>query len=151
ITTTGTNMLKRRFIQSSVVKARSRATPEANHSRANCYAYRAVVARWLALLLVTGPAVLPARPLAAQQDSIPRLQPANPPAIKWWHGAVALGGISALMLLDEPVQRYAQHNSGTGADNVANVVRHFGQPDVYGTVTLGLAAVGLVTRNPKLT
>ena len=55
------------------------------------------------------------------------------------------------MLLDEPVQRYAQHNSGAGADNVAGVVRHFGQPEVYGGVTLGLAAVGLVSHNSPVT
>ncbi len=108
-------------------------------------------ARWLALLLLAGPAVAPASPLAAQSDSIATLGQDRTPTIRWWHGAIALGGISALMLLDEPVQRYAQHNNGTGADNVASVVRHFGQPEVYGTVTLGLAAVGLVSRNSRLT
>jgi membrane-associated phospholipid phosphatase len=141
-------MLKRRFIQSSAVKTRSRATPEANHSRANCYAHHAVGAPWIALVLVT---LIPALPIAAQQDSVSALHQVDGPSIKWWHGAVALGGISALMLLDEPAQRFAQRNRGTGSDNVANVVRHFGQPDVYGTVTLGLAAVGLATHNPRLT
>jgi membrane-associated phospholipid phosphatase len=52
------------------------------------------------------------------------------------------------MLLDHPVQRYAQHNNGTGADNVASVVRHFGQPEVYGTITAGLLATGLVAHKP---
>jgi membrane-associated phospholipid phosphatase len=49
------------------------------------------------------------------------------------------------MALDHPAQRYAQHNSGAGADAVAGVVRHVGQPEVYGTVTLGLLAAGLIT------
>ena len=74
-----------------------------------------------------------------------------PHTIRWWHGAVAVGGLSTLMLLDHPVQRFAQHNSGNGADNVAGVVRHFGQPEVYGTVTVGLLAAGLATGRPQLT
>lgn len=107
--------------------------------------------RWLALLLLGGPAIVPPSPLAAQWDSLATLGQDYTPSIRWWQGAIALGGISALMLLDKPVQRFAQHNNGTGADNVASVVRHFGQPEVYGTVTLGLAAVGLATRNSRLT
>jgi len=102
-------------------------------------------------LLVAVPALVPVSPLAAQQDSVITLQQYNAPTLRWWHGAIALGGLSALMLLDQPVQRFAQHNSGTGADNVASVVRHFGQPEVYGTITLGLAAVGLASGNPRLT
>jgi membrane-associated phospholipid phosphatase len=72
------------------------------------------------------------------------------PAVRWWHGVVAAGGLSALMLLDHPVQRYAQDNSGPGADNVASVVRHFGQPEVYGSVTIGLVGAGLLAHRPGL-
>jgi membrane-associated phospholipid phosphatase len=107
---------------------------------------------WLGTLLVLGvPSTLAAQAL----DTLPEVSadqaPAGPHTIRWWHGAVALGGLSALMLLDHPVQRYAQHNSGTGADNVARVVRHFGQPEVYGTVTVGLLAAGLATGRPQIT
>ena len=98
-----------------------------------------------------------ARPviLAAQAaDSLPEAPAAEPMpsahVIRWWHGAVAVGGLSALMLIDHPVQRYAQDNSGTGADNVAGVVRHFGQPEVYGTVAVGLLAAGLATHHPEV-
>ncbi|MEO7985368.1 MAG: phosphatase PAP2 family protein [Gemmatimonadales bacterium] len=89
------------------------------------------------------PATGYARPAEAQQDATH--------VIRWWHGAIALGGVSALMLLDHPMQRYAQHNNGAGANNVAGVVRHFGQPEVYGGVTLGLAAAGLVAHDPRIT
>lgn len=82
-------------------------------------------------------------PLSAQQD--------GGHVIQWWHGAIAIGGISALMLLDGPAQRYSQHNNGAGANNVAGVVRHFGQPEVYGGVTLGLAAVGLAAGDSRIT
>lgn len=74
----------------------------------------------------------------------------TPVTIRWWHGAAAVGGLSALMLLDRPVQRFARHNSGTGADNVAGTVRHFGQPEVYGSVTLGLMGVGLLAHRPDV-
>jgi membrane-associated phospholipid phosphatase len=82
-------------------------------------------------------------PLAAQED--------GGHVIHWWHGAIAIGGLSALMLLDGPVQRYSQRNNGAGANNVAGVVRHFGQPEVYGGVTLGLAAVGLAAGDSRIT
>lgn len=106
------------------------------------------------LLLGLAVAALPA-PLAAQApDTVPEIRVADaaPSAhvIRWWHGAVAVGGVSALILLDSPVQRFAQHNSGTGADNVAAVVRHFGQPEVYGTVTAGLLATGLIADRPEV-
>jgi membrane-associated phospholipid phosphatase len=102
-------------------------------------------------LLASSPALASAQAL----DTIPEL-PAGGPApsdhvIRWYHGAAAAGGLSVLMLLDHPVQRYAQHNSGTGADNVARVVRHFGQPEVYASVTVGLVATGLVTGHSGLT
>ena len=93
----------------------------------------------LVILLFAGRAA----PLASQQDS--------GHVIQWWHGAIAVGGLSALMLLDRPVQRYSEHNNGAGANNVAGVVRHIGQPEVYGGVTLGLAAVGLVAGDSRLT
>ena len=84
-------------------------------------------------------------------DSVPAQAPQRSvPVIRWWQGAAAAGGLSALMLLDHPMQRFARDNSGTGADNVAGVVRHFGQPEVYGTVTLGLVGVGLLTHRPEL-
>jgi membrane-associated phospholipid phosphatase len=104
-----------------------------------------------ALLALGTPAVLPAQTLDTLPEVPVQESPASPHAIRWWHGAVALGGISTLMLLDRPVQRYAQHNSGTGADNVAGFVRHFGQPEVYGTVTVGLLAAGLATGRPRIT
>ena len=89
-------------------------------------------------------------PVRAQAfDSLPELPAAPPvssqPNIKLWHVVAAVGGLSALMVLDHPVQRYAIHNSGPGADEVAGAVRHFGQPEVYATATLGLLATGLVT------
>jgi membrane-associated phospholipid phosphatase len=100
-------------------------------------------------------AAAPTLTLAQTTDTIPELPagPAPAPAhvIHWYHGAAAAGGISALMLLDHPVQRYAMHNNGAGANGVAKTVRHFGQPEVYATVTAGLVATGLITGNQAIT
>lgn len=118
-----------------------------------------VIVRPSAALILT--ALAPAM-AAAQSDSTPsvvvaaEVAPQRPNGdsghvLRWWHGAVAAGGLSALMLLDKPVQRYAVHNSGTGADNVAGVVRHFGQPEVYLTIPAGIVATGLLLHRPELT
>ncbi|HET8836187.1 MAG TPA: phosphatase PAP2 family protein [Gemmatimonadales bacterium] len=100
-------------------------------------------------------AAAPTLATAQTLDTIPELPAAPAPAsdhvIRWYHGAIAAGGLSALMLLDHPVQRYAAHNDGPGANSVASTVRHFGQPEVYGTITAGLVATGLITGNHAIT
>jgi membrane-associated phospholipid phosphatase len=106
---------------------------------------------WLGLFATAEPALLAAQAFDTLPDGPSEATAPAPTAIRLWHGAVALGGLSTLMLLDRPMQRFAQHNSGGGADNVAGVVRHFGQPEVYGTVTVGLLAAGLATGRPQLT
>lgn len=108
---------------------------------------------WMFLvgLSATTPGLVSAQAL----DTLPEL-PAGPTApaphaIQWWHGAAAVGGLSALMLLDHPVQRFATHNAGSGTNSVASAVRHFGQPEVYATVTAGLLVTGLATGNHAIT
>src|SRR5215210_2522993 len=92
----------------------------------------------LGLILALPPAALPAQAVDALPTSAAWESARAPQTIRWWHGALAAGGLSALMLLDHPTQRFASHNSGSGANHVASLVRHFGQPEVYGTVTVGL-------------
>ncbi len=105
----------------------------------------------LALVLLGAPTWVSAQAL----DSLPEARTAAdvpaPHVIRWWQGMAAAGALSTLMVLDHPVQRYARHNSGTGADNVAAVVRHFGQPEAYATVTLGMLATGLISGRPDIT
>ena len=104
----------------------------------------------LGLLVWARPPILSAQtPDTLPEASAVQVAPSGH-VIRWWQGVAAVGGLSALMLLDHPVQRYAQHNNGTGADNVADVVRHFGQPEVYGSVTIGLVAAGLVAHRPEV-
>jgi membrane-associated phospholipid phosphatase len=106
---------------------------------------------------VSGPALLlglslflaiPAVPATAQD------QPASqqgPSSIKWWHGALAVGGISALMLFDGSVRDFSQDIRGNTGNNLAATVRHMGQPEVYGTIAAGLLAGGLISGNSRVT
>ena len=104
----------------------------------------------LGLALAIRPTVVPAQSL----DTLPQASadvPAGPHTVRWWHGAAAVGGLSAMMLLDHPVQRFAQRNRGPGSNDVARTVRHFGQPEIYGTATVGLLAAGLIAKRPDIT
>lgn len=96
-------------------------------------------------LFVLGCGVATPATVAAQVDAPP--QPAN---IEWWHGALFLGGVSTLMLLDNAVKTGSQDLRGSGTNGLASTVRHFGQPEVYATTALGLLTAGIVTGNPKL-
>jgi membrane-associated phospholipid phosphatase len=93
----------------------------------------------------------PAALCAQQLDPLPADSFPNETSIHWWHGAAVLGGVSALMLLDGSVRHAVQSHRTASADRVAGAVRHFGQPEVYGTVTAGLLLAGSVAHNPRLT
>jgi membrane-associated phospholipid phosphatase len=54
------------------------------------------------------------------------------------------------MLLDEPIQDFAQDHRSQTSDDVATFFRHFGQPEVYATVSVGLVGVGLIGGNHEL-
>jgi membrane-associated phospholipid phosphatase len=71
--------------------------------------------------------------------------------IRWWHGAAVLGGVSALMLLDHSSHNFFQDNRSHSSNEIASGLRHFGQPEVYGTVTLGLISAGLISGNDEIT
>jgi membrane-associated phospholipid phosphatase len=75
----------------------------------------------------------------------------EPHSIQWWHGVIAAGGLSVLMALDEPAQRYVQGQRSSSSNGLANTLRHFGQIEVYGTVTAGLVAAGLVSGDAEVT
>jgi membrane-associated phospholipid phosphatase len=100
----------------------------------------------LFVLTLTCPAALTAQSLHSEPvDSFPKAT-----SIHWWQGAAVLGGVSALMLLDGTVREDAQEHRTRAGDRFAESVRHFGQPEVYGTVTAGILTAGLVTHNPRL-
>ena len=75
----------------------------------------------------------------------------TPVSVRWWHGAVMLGGLSALMLIDHPSQQLFQRHRTGEANDLASTLRHFGQIEVYGTITAGIVGAGLLSGNHELT
>jgi membrane-associated phospholipid phosphatase len=55
------------------------------------------------------------------------------------------------MLLDEPAQQFAQDHRNGRSNRVAETFRHFGQPEVYVPVTLGLLGTGILSGNDQIT
>ena len=72
------------------------------------------------------------------------------PALRWWEGAAALGGLVALSTLDQPVQRYMQSHRGAAGARLAGDLRHMGQVEVFGTIPAGMAIVGFAAHRPGL-
>ena len=76
--------------------------------------------------------------------------PPNQTAIRWYHGLAFLGAMAALAPLDESVRNEVQARRSNGGDDLAAVVRRFGQPEVYGVVALGTLTTGLISGNRPL-
>jgi membrane-associated phospholipid phosphatase len=122
-------------------------TPEANSSGARVGVERRAKASVALLLTVCG-LVHPVT-AAAQLDALPSIQ--QPVSVRWWHGAVVLGALSALMLADNPSQELFQRHRSDDSNELASGLRHFGQIEVYGTITAGIVATGLLSGNSAIT
>jgi membrane-associated phospholipid phosphatase len=77
--------------------------------------------------------------------------PQSPAVIRWYHGLLFMGAIAALSPLDESVRDGWQDVRSKSSNDVAKVIRHVGQPEVYATVALGTVATGLISGNSKIT
>ena len=109
-------------------------------------------ARWRYHLVLATLAAAQPFTAAAQSANAPALAPTvQQHTIRWWQGAIVLGGLSGLMLLDKPAQRFAQDNRSIVGNDLARGLRHFGQPEVYATVTLGLVGAGLLSGDGEIT
>ena len=109
---------------------------------------------------------LSCNPLAAQKpDSLParadttakdttvnearREVLAHAHVVRWYEAAAAVGGVGALMLLDEPIQRFSQnHLRSKTTDDISSVFRQEGEAPYYAGISLGVLGVGLVTGKP---
>jgi membrane-associated phospholipid phosphatase len=100
-------------------------------------------------LLLVALAVAHPLPVSAQEEAPDSIR--QPTVLRWWHGALAVGGLSALMLLDGSSQRFFQSHRSAGGNDLARTIRRVGQPEVFGTVTLGLVAAGLISGDANLT
>jgi membrane-associated phospholipid phosphatase len=92
--------------------------------------------------------VLHPAPAMAQGDLY---APSGSHVIRWWEGAAVAGGLVGAMLLDHDVQQRTQEHRTDSKDDLAETVRHFAQPEVFGTITLGMLGGGLVGKDPGLT
>jgi membrane-associated phospholipid phosphatase len=75
---------------------------------------------------------------------------AGPHVVRWYEATAALGGVGALMLLDEPVQRYSQRHRSRTADDIAGVFRQEGEVPYYAGITVGLIGLGVVAGDPGI-
>lgn len=67
--------------------------------------------------------------------------------LRWYEGLAVVAGTSALMLLDESVQRFAQAHRSQTSDDMAAVFRRVGQPEVYLTMTIGMVGAGALAHD----
>jgi membrane-associated phospholipid phosphatase len=94
---------------------------------------------------------MPIRAVLALSVALQGGPPAPAHTVRWYEAAAAAAGATALMVFDEPVQRYVQDHRSATTDDVASVFRRGGQPEVFGTLSVGLMAVGVVDHHPGLT
>jgi membrane-associated phospholipid phosphatase len=71
-------------------------------------------------------------------------------AIKWWHGAAAVGAYALLITLDDPLQNFVRSNRSETGNGIASLARHMGQPEVFVTAGLGVLATGLISGNDRI-
>lgn len=89
-------------------------------------------------------------PPALAAQGLPGIVPPVPSRVGILDGALVLGTVGALILLDEPVTRALAADHDPLTETGAAVTRRMGQPEVWATVGLGLTAVGLVSGNGRL-
>ena len=83
-------------------------------------------------------------------DSVPVATREAGRPIHWWEPMAIAGGVGGLMLLDAPVHRFTQDHRTATSDDIAKVLRHGGQPEVFVTVPVVMLGVGLVTHDQPL-
>jgi membrane-associated phospholipid phosphatase len=89
--------------------------------------------------------------VADASETPPLPPPAGPHVVRWYEATAVLGGVGALMLLDEPVQRYAQRHRSATSDEIAGVFRQEGEAPYYAGIGLGLIGLGVVAGKPGVT
>ncbi len=72
-------------------------------------------------------------------------------SIHWYEPLAVVGGLGFLSALDQPVANHVHSHRSVGGQNVADAWSRFGTPLVYGPVTVGVLAGGLLARNHDVT
>ncbi|HEV2290758.1 MAG TPA: phosphatase PAP2 family protein [Gemmatimonadales bacterium] len=104
----------------------------------------------LALLLLV-PAAVSAQAPAAVPEATDSARPHPGAPIRWWHVALATGGVFLASAADNSIRDLAQnHNTQTDRD-VATAVQRFGSGVVPAAIPAAIIGVGLIAHNPRLT
>jgi membrane-associated phospholipid phosphatase len=98
-----------------------------------------------ALLLLAGP-LQAQQPDTAHASAQEVLSHAH--VVRWYEAVVVLGGVGALMLLDEPLQRHVQRNRSNTSNDIAAVFRQEGEAPYYAGISLGVLGFGIVSGKP---
>ncbi len=96
----------------------------------------------------------PTFPLSPPPDTVAPYVPAAGDVghgLRWYEPLAVLGGIGLLSTFDQPVANHFRDHRSVGGDNLANAWARVGTPLVYGPVTVGLIAGGLISKNQDVT
>jgi membrane-associated phospholipid phosphatase len=86
--------------------------------------------------------------LLGQAGETPRKQTHDSARVIRWKDALwAAGGVAVISLIDQPVQRATQKHRSNTLESFAKVFREEGSPVYYGSVSLGVLSVGLISGN----
>lgn len=71
--------------------------------------------------------------------------------IRWYEPLVVVGSVALLSSLDQPLaNHFRDHRSQTGQD-LADAWAHLGAAEVYGPITAGVLAGGLIAHDREVT
>lgn len=98
----------------------------------------------------------PVAGLAAQTpDSVPQtigaIRPSAPRPIRWWHAAIAVGGVAAISLADDDLQRWVMDHRTEGEQHLADRWQEWGGGTLPVGITLGTLGAGVILRKPEVT
>jgi len=96
-------------------------------------------------------ALAPSPPPDSLAPYIPTVPPLAGHTIRWYEPLAVIGGIGLLSTLDQPIANRVRDGRSSTALSVANGWARIGTPVVYGPVTLGILAGGLISHNSKVT
>ena len=100
---------------------------------------------------MAGPPIADSAVADLGRNTAPQRLLAEAHVVRWYEAAAALGGVGALMLLDEPVQRFVQNHVRSNTTNdISSVFRQEGEAPYYAGISLGVLGVGLVTGRPGI-
>lgn len=105
----------------------------------------------LLALLSLGPGALAAQSAVVVPQAADSAAPLAGAPIRWWHLALATGGVFLVSAADNSIRDLGQdHNTQTDRD-IATTVQRFGSGAIPVAIPAAIIGVGLLAHNPSLT